>query len=121
MCREHGVQYMDGVMFIPHPRLARFDGLLFEQRALGELRRVDSCFTSAGGDDFTARNIRVQAALEPLGCLAISALPGGSDDRPDHHEREAIEDNGRYHDSPPQYFQLDQPGLRAARLDSNGP
>lgn len=69
VCREHGVQFMDGVMFMHHPRLAHLGELLHTHQALGELRRVDSAFTFAGGDDFTARNIRAQAALEPHGCL----------------------------------------------------
>lgn len=68
-CRASGVQYMDGVMFMHHPRLAHLGQLLHRRRALGGLRRVDSCFSFAGGADFTTENIRAQSALEPLGCL----------------------------------------------------
>ncbi|MBA4138201.1 MAG: oxidoreductase [Opitutus sp.] len=69
-CRRNGVQFMDGVMFMHHPRLAHlralFDGT---PSPLGELRRVQSMFSFAGAPDFTATNIRAQTTLEPHGCL----------------------------------------------------
>jgi len=68
-CREHNVQFLDGVMFMHHPRLAHLGVLIREENAIGDIRRIDSAFTFAGGDDFTTRNIRAQAALEPHGCL----------------------------------------------------
>lgn len=69
VCREHHVQFMDGVMFMHHPRLAHLGELIHAQRRLGEIRRIDSAFTFSGGDNFTAQNIRADASLEPHGCL----------------------------------------------------
>lgn len=43
-CREHGVQLMDGVMWLHHPRAAAMLTPLREG-ALGDLRRVTSAFT----------------------------------------------------------------------------
>jgi len=69
VCRKHRVQFMDGVMFMHNPRLDQLRGVLDDGTSLGEVRRIDSTFTFCGGDDFFAQNIRVNDALEPLGCL----------------------------------------------------
>lgn len=68
-CRKHRVQFMDGVMFMHHRRLDQIRAVLDDGASLGEVRRIDSHFTFLGGDDFFAQNIRVNHALEPLGCL----------------------------------------------------
>jgi len=43
-CRQHGVQLMDGVMWVHHPRAAAMKEQLVAG-AIGELRRVTSAFT----------------------------------------------------------------------------
>ena len=43
-CRQHGVQLMDGVMWVHHPRAAAMKKQLVAG-AIGELRRVTSAFT----------------------------------------------------------------------------
>lgn len=68
-CRKHRVQFMDGVMFMHNQRLDQIRGVLDDGASLGEVRRIDSIFTFCGGDEFFAQNIRVNPALEPLGCL----------------------------------------------------
>lgn len=68
-CARHGVQFLDGVMFMHHPRLAVLRPLLSASGPLGDLRRVQSHFSFAGAPDFATANIRAQAALEPAGCL----------------------------------------------------
>lgn len=68
-CRKHRVQFMDGVMFMHHRRLDQIRAVLDDGASVGEVRRIDSHFTFLGGDDFFAQNIRVNHALEPLGCL----------------------------------------------------
>lgn len=35
----------------------------------GEVRRLNSSFSFFAGDDFFGENIRVSAALEPMGCI----------------------------------------------------
>ena len=69
VCRKHRVQFMDGVMFMHHRRLDQIRGVLDDGVSLGQVRRIDSHFTFLGGDEFFAQNIRVNQALEPLGCL----------------------------------------------------
>lgn len=68
-CREHHVQFMDGTMFMHHPRQAQLETLLAPTGPLGELRRVQSSFTFAAPPGFADTNIRVQPHLEPLGAL----------------------------------------------------
>jgi predicted dehydrogenase len=68
-CRQHRVQFLDGVMFMHAPRLAALRQLLDDGDTLGELRRITSQFTFLGHDGFLEKNIRAQAHLEPLGCL----------------------------------------------------
>ena len=68
-CRRHGVQYMDGVMFMHSQRLARMREVLDDGVSVGEVRRVTSVFSFLGAGDFLANDIRVHGGLEPLGCL----------------------------------------------------
>lgn len=68
-CREHRVQFMDGVMFMHNRRLHQIRAVLDDEVSLGTMRRIDSHFSFLGGEDFFAQNIRVNSHLEPLGCL----------------------------------------------------
>ncbi|MBU6408809.1 MAG: Gfo/Idh/MocA family oxidoreductase [Verrucomicrobia bacterium] len=67
-CRKNGVQFMDGVMFMHNERLQRIRQAL-AGNALGGIKRIASQFSFCGSADFLASNIRVNNALEPLGCL----------------------------------------------------
>ena len=66
---EHRVQFMDGVMFMHSPRLARVREFLDDGKSVGEVRRISSAFSFYTGKDFFRDNIRVNGALEPAGCL----------------------------------------------------
>jgi predicted dehydrogenase len=68
-CRQHRVQYMDGVMFMHSHRLPLIRDLIDTQRAIGEIRRLSTQFSFAGGEMFESENIRVNSLLEPSGCL----------------------------------------------------
>jgi predicted dehydrogenase len=68
-CRKHRVQFMDGVMFMHSPRLARVRDILDDGKSIGEVRRLSSAFSFYSGKDFFRDNIRVNGALEPAGCL----------------------------------------------------
>ncbi|MBX3422511.1 MAG: Gfo/Idh/MocA family oxidoreductase [Pirellulaceae bacterium] len=68
-CRQHGVQYMDGVMFMHSQRLPLVRRLLAEPGKIGDVRRLVSEFSFAGGDEFARENIRTNSLLEPYGCL----------------------------------------------------
>jgi predicted dehydrogenase len=68
-CQQHGVQFMDGVMFMHNPRMARLRALLDDGHTIGPLRRIMSVFSFASDAKFFEANIRVHSALEPAGCL----------------------------------------------------
>ncbi len=69
VCRKHHVQFMDGVMFMHSPRLAQVRKILDDGKSIGEIRRISSAFSFYSGAGFFRDNIRVDAALEPAGCL----------------------------------------------------
>ena len=68
-CKQHGVQYMDGVMFMHSGRLPLVRSLLDAAEPVGELRRIACQFSFAGDEAFRTSNIRVHSDLEPHGCL----------------------------------------------------
>ncbi len=68
-CRKHSVQFMDGVMFMHSPRLARVREILDDAQSVGPIRRIASAFTFHPGGDFFRNNIRADGALEPTGSL----------------------------------------------------
>ena len=68
-CRQNGVQFMDGVMFMHSRRLGRIRDVLREGQSVGQIRRIASHFSFAASPEFFRGNIRAQSELEPLGCL----------------------------------------------------
>jgi len=68
-CRQHAVQFLDGVMFMHSPRLARVREALDDGRSVGPVRRIASAFTFHPGGDFFRANIRAHGGLEPAGSL----------------------------------------------------
>jgi predicted dehydrogenase len=68
-CRKNRVQFMDGVMFMHGPRLARVREVLGDGRSVGPVRRISSAFSFYVGGDFFRDDIRVNGRLEPTGCL----------------------------------------------------
>ena len=68
-CRANSVQFMDGVMFMHSPRLARVREILDDGKSVGEIRRISSAFSFYAGGNFFRDNIRANGALEPAGCL----------------------------------------------------
>jgi predicted dehydrogenase len=69
VCRKNRVQFMDGVMFMHSPRLARVREFLDDGKSIGAVRRISSAFSFLGSGDFPSNNIRVHGGLEPAGCL----------------------------------------------------
>jgi predicted dehydrogenase len=68
-CRKNKVQFMDGVMFMHSQRLARVRETLDDGVSVGQIKRIVSQFSFPGSEAFFRGNIRVNAALEPAGCL----------------------------------------------------
>jgi predicted dehydrogenase len=68
-CETNAVQFMDGVMFMHSPRLAKVREVLDDGQSVGSIRRISSAFSFYPGRDFFHTNIRANGALEPAGCL----------------------------------------------------
>jgi len=68
-CRENHVQFMDGVMFMHHPRMEKMRAALADRASIGQLKRFTSAFTFNTAEEFYRDNIRVNSELEPAGCL----------------------------------------------------
>jgi predicted dehydrogenase len=68
-CKENGVQFMDGVMFMHSARLPLLRKVIDDGESVGELRRIASHFCFQATGDFMQKNIRVSDTLEPLGAL----------------------------------------------------
>jgi len=68
-CRQNGVQFMDGVMFMHSKRMECIRQTLADHQNIGTLKRITSAFTFGAGEEFFATNIRARSAIEPLGCL----------------------------------------------------
>ena len=69
-CRQNGVQFMDGVMFMHSRRMGRIREVLDDGKSIGAIKRIACQFADgeAAGDAF-ASNIRTNSSLEPHGCL----------------------------------------------------
>src|SRR5262249_33281735 len=68
-CREHRVQFMDGVMFMHSRRLPLLRQTLDDGCSIGPVRRITSQLSFLHADAFLTNNIRASNLLEPLGCL----------------------------------------------------
>jgi len=69
-CKKNSVQFMDGVMFMHSPRLARVREILDDGKSVGRIRRISSAFSFYPADEiFFKDNIRTDGVLEPAGCL----------------------------------------------------
>jgi len=68
-CAQHGVQFMDGVMFVHSGRMERLRQVLASGEAVGDIRRVTSQFSFRGDAAFFTDNIRSRSGLEPQGCV----------------------------------------------------
>ncbi len=68
-CKKNNVQFMDGVMFMHGRRLARVRETLDDGASVGQIKRIVAQFSFPGHEEFFRKNIRVNAALEPAGCL----------------------------------------------------
>ncbi|XP_058096618.1 uncharacterized oxidoreductase At4g09670-like [Magnolia sinica] len=68
-CESNGVQFMDGTMWIHHPRTHKMKELLSDPNRFGELRSVHSIVAAGSDAHFLENDIRVKADLDGLGSL----------------------------------------------------
>ncbi|KAH9295378.1 hypothetical protein KI387_038966, partial [Taxus chinensis] len=68
-CNANGVQFMDGTMWMHHPRTPKMKAFLQSPDLFGELKSVHSVFTFAGAGKFFEEDIRVKPDLDAHGAL----------------------------------------------------
>ncbi|KAL1814084.1 hypothetical protein ACET3Z_024149 [Daucus carota] len=68
-CERNGVQFMDGTMWMHHPRASKIKEFLSDSESFGELKAVNSCFGFAVTPDFLENDIRTKPDLDGLGAL----------------------------------------------------
>ena len=68
-CKEAGVQFMDGVMFMHSDRLKDLRKTLDDGESVGKLRRIATQFSFCAPEEFLTGNIRMHSDLEPQGCM----------------------------------------------------
>ena len=68
-CRDHNVQFMDGVMFMHTERLNRLRHTLDDQTSIGDLKRIACQFSFCADEEWMQTNIRLDKSLEPQGCV----------------------------------------------------
>ncbi len=68
-CAQHGVLFMDGVVFMHDRRFEKMRQILDRRSAVGEVKRITSAFTYLAEDGFVKNDIRGASGLEPAGCL----------------------------------------------------
>ncbi|KAH6778224.1 Oxidoreductase family protein [Perilla frutescens var. frutescens] len=68
-CESSGVQFMDGTMWMHHPRTSKMREFLSDSSHFGDLKTVHCCFTFAAEKHFLENDIRVRPDLDALGAL----------------------------------------------------
>ncbi|KAK9270664.1 hypothetical protein L1049_026246 [Liquidambar formosana] len=68
-CESNGVQFMDGTMWMHHPRTAKMREFLSDKQRFGQLKSMHTCFTFGADPDFLKNDIRVKPDLDALGAL----------------------------------------------------
>ena len=68
-CRQNGVQFMDGVMFMCSRRFDQIREVVNDGESIGQVTRIVSQFSFGAPPEFFQGNIRAHSGLEPLGCL----------------------------------------------------
>ncbi|XP_008810257.1 uncharacterized oxidoreductase At4g09670-like [Phoenix dactylifera] len=68
-CASTGVQFMDGTMWLHHPRTARMKELLSDAGRFGPPKVVHSSFSFLASSEFLNKDIRTKPDLDSLGAL----------------------------------------------------
>lgn len=68
-CESNGVQFMDGSMWLHHPRTAKMKEIISDTKLFGHVNYIHSTSTTSGTKQFLEENIRVKPDLDALGAL----------------------------------------------------
>ncbi|MBA0853284.1 hypothetical protein Goshw_015756 [Gossypium schwendimanii] len=68
-CQSNGLQFMDGSMWLHHPRTVKMKEMLFDSKLLGDVNYIYSTSTTSASPEFFENDIRVKGNLDSLGAL----------------------------------------------------
>jgi predicted dehydrogenase len=68
-CKKNRVQFMDGVMFMHSPRMARLRKVLDDGKSIGPIKRIMTNFSFRMNENVYDSNVRINSDLEPAGCV----------------------------------------------------
>ncbi|XVF80445.1 hypothetical protein PTKIN_Ptkin15bG0073800 [Pterospermum kingtungense] len=68
-CESNGLQFMDGSMWLHHPRTVKMKEMLFHSKLLGDVNYIYSTSTTSASPEFFENDIRVKTNLDALGAL----------------------------------------------------
>ncbi|OMO99268.1 hypothetical protein COLO4_13417 [Corchorus olitorius] len=68
-CQSNGVQFMDGSMWLHHPRTLKIKDMLFDSKLLGDVKYIYCTSTLLASPEFLENDIRVKAELDGLGVV----------------------------------------------------
>ncbi|KAI9092545.1 hypothetical protein K1719_027673 [Acacia pycnantha] len=68
-CEANGVQFMDGTMWMHHPRTQKMKEVLSDAHRFGQLQLIHCCVAYNPGPEFLTHDIRVKPELDGLGAL----------------------------------------------------
>ncbi|KAK9757310.1 hypothetical protein RND81_01G155400 [Saponaria officinalis] len=68
-CECNGVQFMDGTMWLHHPRTTSMEEFLRDPLRFGQLKEIQSTLTWKVDENFLKNDIRVKPELDGLGAL----------------------------------------------------
>lgn len=70
-CKENNVQFLDGTMWLHSDRTKEIKKLLFEDKKIGEILRVNAsfCFKAPNEAWLNGGNGRTDKTREPMGCF----------------------------------------------------
>ncbi|KAL8162589.1 hypothetical protein V2J09_014078 [Rumex salicifolius] len=68
-CESNEVQFMDGTMWVHHPRTRMMHEFFMDEHKFGRLKNIQAIFSFAANDNFLENDIRVKPDLDGLGSL----------------------------------------------------
>ncbi|KAA0037231.1 putative oxidoreductase [Cucumis melo var. makuwa] len=68
-CESNGVQFMDGSMWLHHPRTAKMEEIISDPKLFGYVNYIHSSSTTSATKQFLEEDIRVKPDLDALGAL----------------------------------------------------
>ncbi|KAF5737906.1 hypothetical protein HS088_TW13G00797 [Tripterygium wilfordii] len=68
-CESNGVQFMDGSMWLHHPRTTKMKEFISDSQLLGQLNFIHSTSTISSSSEFLENDVRVKPDMDSLGAL----------------------------------------------------